>query len=98
MVLDVPGSLDRERPFRLDPLEFADDALVPEAHDVGQDVQSPAVRHPQHNPLSAHASRLPEHEIQHGDHDVRPFDGEALLTEVRTVEKLLQALDLGEPL
>ena len=35
MVLDVPGSLDRERPFRLDPLEFADDALVPEAHDVG---------------------------------------------------------------
>ena len=54
--------------------------------------------HSQDNPLSAAPSRFIECQIQHGDHDVRPFDGKALLTEIGMVEKLLQALDLGKPL
>ena len=98
VVLDVSGALDREGPFCLDPLELAGDLLVSEPHDVGQDVEAAAVGHPQHNPLGADFARLLEREIQHGNHDVGPLDGEALLAEVRIVEKLLQALDLGKPL
>ena len=98
VVLDVSGSLDREGPFGLDPFEFSGDLLVSEPHDVGQDVEAAAVGHPQHDPFGADLGRLVEREIQHGNHDVGPLDGEALLAEVCGVEKLLQALDLGKPL
>ena len=98
VILHVPGPLDREGPFGLDPLEFSDDLLVSEPHNVGQDVEAAAVGHPQHNPFGAHVGRLLEREIQHGNHDVGPLDGEALLAEVCIVEKLLQALDLGKTL
>ena len=87
VILYVPGPLDREGPFGLDPLEFAGDLLVSERHNVGQDVETAAVGHPQHNPFGADIGRLLEREIQHGNHDVGPLDGEALLAEVCLMEK-----------
>ena len=101
MVLDVAGAVLRERGHdaaRGLLLEFGHDRLVGQSHDVGQHVQTPAVRHP-HEHLSRPAPpRAPDDPAHHRHEHVESLYGEALLPEVGAVQERLESLHAGQPL
>ena len=61
-----------------------------------EDVQPPAVRHPDHDLVRAVLGGELDRAVEHGHECVEPLDGELLLAEERAPEVALEALNLGQ--
>ena len=96
VVLDVAGTLDRRR---IDvALELGEDRLVALAHDVGQHVESAAVRHAEHGGVEARVGGVRQDLVEHGNRGLGTFDAEALRADVLGGEELLERLGGVQPL
>ena len=73
-------------------LELEEDLPVALAHDVGEHVETAAVRHAHHDLGDAGDGSLVEQELEHRDERLRAFEGEALLAEVLRVQEALERL------
>ena len=101
VVLDVAGAalrVGRDGLERALALELAEDRLVGTAEHVREHVQAPAVRHAEHDLVSAFLRGEPDRLVEHRDHHVEPLDRELLLAEERPAQVALEALDLGQAL
>ena len=100
VVLHVAAAALVGRDDRFDrPLAFelAEDLVVRQADDVGEDVETPAMRHPDHDLMRARLGREVDRLVEHRDHHVEALDGELLLAEEGPPEVALQPLDLAQP-
>ena len=75
-------------------LELAEDLLVRHADDVDERVQAAAVRHAEHDLLSARVGGELDGLVEDRDGRVETLDGELLLAEERAPQEALEALDL----
>ena len=78
-------------------LELAQDRVDFAADRVGEHVEPAAVRHAEHDAARAVVRRQLERLVEHGNHDVEPFDREQLLTQKGAAEVALEALDVRQP-
>ena len=100
VVLDVPGRalfgddrLDRALAF-----ELAEDFLVRPSDDVREHVQSPAMGHADDDLVRARLDAELDRLVEHRHHHVETLDRELLLAEELTLQVVLEAFDLGQPL
>ena len=99
VVLDVTrtafwvGDNGVDRPLTL---ELAQDRLVRAADRVTEDVQAPAMGHPDHDLVRAVGGGDLDRLVEHRDEHVEPFERELLLAEERLAQVLLQALHLRQ--
>ena len=101
MVLDVARAalvVDDDRVDRALALELAQDRLVRAADRVDEHVQAPAVRHPDHDLVSAGIRRELDRLVEHRHHRVEALERELLLAEERAAQVLLEPLRPGERL
>ena len=80
------------------PFEGGDDRGVGLAEDVGQDIETAAVGHAEHDLAHAVGGGIVDDRVEHRHQGVGALDREALLTEIGLVQEALEALDLGQPL
>ena len=78
------------------PSNSREDVAVGLAHDVGQHVQSAAVRHADDGLFHAAVGRVVENRLQGHDGRLRAFESEALLSDVARVQERLEDLGLAE--
>jgi hypothetical protein len=85
--------------FHLSPsLELGEDRLVWPTDCVGEDIETPAMGHSDHDVPGSGFGRALDGQIEHGDQHVQTFDRESFLPEIRLVQKAFECLDLGETL
>ena len=101
VVLDVARAalvVDDDRVDRALALELAQDRLVGAPDRVDEHVQAPAVRHPDHDLVSAGIRRELDRLVEHRHHRVEALERELLLAEERPAQVLLEPLRPGERL
>jgi hypothetical protein len=78
------------------PLELAEDRRVRLPHDVRQDVEAPAVGHPDDRFADPGVGRVVEDRIEHRHEGLAALEREALLADVGRVQELLERLGGAE--
>ena len=63
-----------------------------------QYIEAAAVRHAEQGHADIVTRRVGDDLVQHGNHHIQPFDGEASLARVQAVEENLKRLYLRQPL
>src|SRR4051812_3645753 len=99
VVLDIAASSLLARDDSLDralAFELTQDRLVRPPDDVREDVQPAAMRHPQHDLVSAVPRSELDRLVEHRNHHVETFDGELLLPEERAPQVALHPFDLAQ--
>ena len=94
VIFDIASA---EIEFRLFVFELAKDEARALAHDIGQDVESSAVRHAEDHVLDPLGPSLFEGEAQEGDQTFGAFEGEALGADVFFLNELFEGDRVGQP-
>ncbi len=94
VVLDVAAALDALGVEVA--LEFAEDVAVGLAHDVGEHVETSAVRHGDHGFARALVRGDVEHRLQRHDRRLATLESESLLAHVARVQEALEDLGFTE--
>src|SRR5579872_3545915 len=67
-------------------------------HDVGEDIEAPAMRHADDELLDAELTAALDHLLERRDERLAPFEPEALGAGIAAIEETLQRLGRGQPL